>query len=265
MDNYPKISVIIPTFNRTNFLTEAIDSLMNQNYPALEVILVDGGSDKICLDKIKEKEDLFNIFISEKDFGMWHALNKGILEATGDFIFLLNSDDLIEDNAFLTVGKFLKDNEDIDLLYGDASRIDENGNLIGCHKTQEFNLKDLLIKSNYIPTQSCFIRRKCFAYVGLFDTSLIWNGDWDMWKRIALTKKFRIAHIDCILGKWRLYKNTLSYGGGSKEYYHKYLETLKNTRKYSDYIITVLEIKLLPHIIIGLLGLKEFLSSIKKR
>ena len=265
-NNLPRISVIMPTFNASCFIREALTSIQIQNYSELELIIIDAGSNDNTLSIVQEFKSLNPIIISEKDFGLMHAVNKGVMTATGDFINWLNADDLYFENALLKVGTYLSNHPDVDLLYGDAAHIDENGKFLKWHNAQAFNKKKLLNQRCYVPCQATFFKKSALSYIGLFDTSLLWAGDWDMWKRFAINDdKFNIKFLDEKIGKWRIHRNTISYGGGSKIYMKQVLESMKSIRKYKTVPITRLEIKLLPHILVGFFGLRVFLRNLRDK
>jgi glycosyltransferase involved in cell wall biosynthesis len=260
----PRISVVMPTFNALEFVREALTSIRIQNYPDLELIIVDGGSKDNTLSVVNEFKDLNPIIVSEKDFGLIHAVNKGVMIATGDYINWLNADDLYFENALLKVGTFLSKHPNVDLLYGDAAHVDKDGKFLKWHKAQVFNKDILLNQRCYVPCQATFFKRSSLAYIGLFDTSLLWAGDWDMWKRFAINDdKFRIEFLDEKISKWRLHRNTISFGGGSRVYFKQHLETYRSTIKYKTVLVSKLQIELIPHILVGLFGLRVFLRKLR--
>ena len=95
---YPKISVIVPSFNQGDYIEETILSILEQNYPEIELIIIDGGSTDNSLEIIKKYSSLIKYYISENDNGQAHALNKGFSLASGDICSYLNSDDIYLDN-----------------------------------------------------------------------------------------------------------------------------------------------------------------------
>jgi len=261
--NYPKISIIMPTFNSQVFICEALDSIRIQNYSNLEIVIVDGGSTDDTFKLIDKYSDLSPVIIKEKDFGLIHAVNKGVLKSSGEYLLWLNSDDLLFEESLLKVGKYLFEHKDIDLLYGNAAQIREDGSFIGWH-AETYNKKRLLNERCFIPCQAAFFKKAALSYIGLFDTKWLWAGDWDMWKRFAINDdKLTIKFLDEKIGKWRLHRNTISYGGGSKTMLKQSLEIIRSTRKYSTVLLTSLEIKQIPFIIVGLLGLRKVLRSLR--
>ena len=108
---YPKISVVIPSFNQGSFIEETILSILKQAYPNLELIIIDGFSTDNTLEIVKKYSDSINYFVSEKDNGQAHALNKGFQIASGDICSYLNSDDIYLDNIFWKIAEEYKNNK----------------------------------------------------------------------------------------------------------------------------------------------------------
>jgi glycosyltransferase involved in cell wall biosynthesis len=117
---YPKISIITPSFNQGKFLEETILSIISQKYPSLEFIIIDGGSTDESVEVIKKYGQHITYWISEKDNGQAEAINKGFEKATGEIITWLNSDDLYEKDALLTIGKMFAESPDVDFIFGDC-------------------------------------------------------------------------------------------------------------------------------------------------
>lgn len=259
----PFFSIVMPVFNGEAFIKEALDSILNQEFQDIEIVITDGGS----TDKTPQIIQSFNSpkirYFVGKDAGLNHAVNKGLLLAKGKFILWLNSDDFLYPNCLNKVFSVLN-NADIDVLYGNTDHVNADGTFMRSHGAVEYDFKTLVNKKNYIPTQSCFFRREILSYVGLFDCSLVWCGDWDMWKRIASAKKYKFYYLNENLSAWRHHLNTITSKGGSKELYKRSVEVLKNSRKYSTQIISSIEIQNLPYLIVGFLGLREIWRKLKK-
>lgn len=111
MNSLPKISIVIPSFNQGEFIEETILSIISQEYPNLELIVIDGGSSDNTIDIIKKYENSIHYWISEKDNGQSHAINKGLKLATGQLHSFLNSDDLLMPNSLFEVAKAFSNNE----------------------------------------------------------------------------------------------------------------------------------------------------------
>ena len=262
----PKISIIMPVFNGALYLEQAIQSVIEQNYPNLEFIIIDGGSTDNSLQIIEKYKDQISVVLSENDFGLNHAVNKGILLSTGDYIGWLNSDDYYYENALVRIGDFLRKNPETGLIYGDAAHVDANGNFLSWHEAIPFDKSKLLHVRDYIPCQACFFKRAALAYIGLFDTNLKWCGDWDMWKRFAVSGKFKIEFIDEKIGAWRLHGNTITSGANSsRQMYLRAIENFNSSRKYSEKLLSRIELVQIPFMVVGFLGLRQFLKKIRDK
>src|SRR5450759_2806690 len=119
-----KISVITPSYNQGQFLEETILSVINQNYPNLEYFIIDGGSTDNSIEIIKKYEKHLTYWVSEKDNGQAHAINKGFKKATGDIVCWINSDDLLIQGAINTISNYFSRNPDVQFINGYTLRID---------------------------------------------------------------------------------------------------------------------------------------------
>ena len=119
--DWPKISIITPSYNQGIFIEETILSVLDQNYPNLEYIIMDGGSTDNTVDIIKKYEDRITYWISEKDNGQSDAINKGFHKSTGDILHWLNSDDVLVPRALNMLVEYLSNNPDIICLKPDSA------------------------------------------------------------------------------------------------------------------------------------------------
>lgn len=127
---WPKVSVVTPSFNQTQFLEKTILSVLNQNYPNLEYIIIDGGSTDGSVEIIKKYEKYLAYWVSEKDDGQADAIGKGFMKATGEILAWLNSDDYYLPGTLHRVAREFKQ-ANYDLIYGDEILVDENDVVIG--------------------------------------------------------------------------------------------------------------------------------------
>jgi glycosyltransferase involved in cell wall biosynthesis len=182
------ISIITPCLNRAEFVSEAIESVLNQNYPHFEHIIVDGGSTDGTLE-ILEKFPHMKV-VSEPDLGMYDAINKGLRLATGDIIGFLNTDDFYEKGIFSTVVEEFKCDHKLDAILGCATLFDqdESGLYFKQRIFPSYHQEKLLYNLTFgVPIfNAWFFRRKIFDLTGLFDIKYKIAGDREFLIRLAL-------------------------------------------------------------------------------
>jgi len=207
-DAWPMISVVMPSFNQGQFIREALDSILAQKYPNLEVIVMDGQSTDATVEILKSYGDKIN-WVSEKDKSQSDAINKGLRKARGEIIAWLNSDDVYFENTFLTIGRYFAEHPDVTWLYGRAVILDRDSEEIRGWVTRYKNFflerysYDGLIAQNTISQMAVFFRRKIVDEIGYIDESLQFAMDYDYWLRIG--RKYRPSYIPQYFGKFRLH------------------------------------------------------------
>lgn len=154
-----KISIITPSFNQADFLDEAIRSVLNQDYPDLEYIVVDGASTDGSVGIIKEHAERLTSWLSEIDAGQADAINKGFARATGEIVAWLNSDDVYLPETLARVAKLFEENPDAGMIYGDVLSIDGEGNPINVQRFAQYTLEDLMA-FKIISQPGVFMRRE---------------------------------------------------------------------------------------------------------
>lgn len=203
--NFPKISIITPSFNQGNYLEDTILSVINQKYPNLEYIIIDGGSTDNSIDIIRKYEEKIDYWVSEKDDGQSDAINKGLKRATGDIVAWLNSDDLYLDDTLNAISKIFSENPHVDLIYGDVLNFNENTGEESVWVVHEFEPLDFL-KRTYIHQPAVFWRNAVHNDVGYLDTSLYYQMDYDFWMRIFFKKE--TLKINKSLAKFRIHDSS---------------------------------------------------------
>lgn len=199
----PSISIVTCSFEQGRFLPETIRSVIEQRYPHLQYIVIDGGSKDGSVDIIKRHSDHIDYWVSEKDRGQTHALRKGFARARGDVLGWLCSDDLLLPGALARVGQFFAENPRVGAVYGNSIWIDASGKAIRTKREPRFNRFVFLHDHNYIPQPSMFWRRELYEQIGGLDERFNLAMDSDLWER--LSRVTQIAHIDDFLSCMRYY------------------------------------------------------------
>ena len=214
-----KISIVTPSLNQGKFIEEAILSVLNQDYPNFEYIIVDGGSEDetLCILKKYSSKTGKLRWISERDRGQSDALNKGLRMVTGDVIGWLNADDRYLPGCFQRVVKFFKENPEVDIVYGDYRFINEVGNIIKLRKEIDFNLFVLkYLHVLYIPSTATFFRRRIIDDGNFLKDDYRYAMDYEFFLRIAL-KGYRFAHIGEYLADFRWHPESKSTKAAKKQ------------------------------------------------
>ena len=185
MEQYSKISIVTPNFNGATYLERTITSVINQHYPNLEYIIIDGGSTDGSVEIIKKYEKKIAWWTSEKDKGQTDAINKGFARVTGEILAWINSDDTYEPGAISAAVKYWQEHPNVGMVYGDCNFINESGKVIGKFNSAQTNHK--LIRQGYvhIPQQTMFFRADLWKQVGPLDPSFYFAMDYDLWTRIS--------------------------------------------------------------------------------
>lgn len=200
---WPKISVITPSYNQAEFLEATLQSVVRQQYPNVEHIVIDGGSTDGSVEVIRRYEDKLAYWISERDQGQTDALVKGFNKATGDILCWLNSDDLFEPWTLHEVTCFFEDNPTARAVYGDSTWIDLKGKVIRPKKEHHFNRFIWLYDHDYLPQPSTFWRAELYEKVGGLDRTFDLAMDSDLWIRFADVVDF--YHVRRPWSKMRFY------------------------------------------------------------
>ena len=204
--NLPKISIITPSYNQGEFIEETIRSVLSQNYPKLEYIVVDGGSTDVTVDILRKYDHSITSWISEPDTGQSDALNKGFSIATGDIIGWLNSDDTYLPGVLHKVARLFND-PDIDILMSEYyAFMNENGEVYeykkNVYKDRTSLIRFWLTRGMTINQPCVFFRRKLIENMRpVIDVSLTYAMDYDLWLRLSRNAPFYIAP-----GHWANYR-----------------------------------------------------------
>ncbi len=191
MQTLPLVSIVTPSFNQARFLEETIRSVLAQDYPRLEYLIVDGGSTDGSVEIIRRYADRLAWWVSEPDQGQTDAINKGFARARGEILAWLNSDDTYEPHAVREAVAFLQAHPEVGLVYGDANYIDEHGHVMGRFPAAQTDYARLRRGYVHIPQQAAFFRAALWRQVGPLDPSFYFAMDYDLWVRLAKISEIR--------------------------------------------------------------------------
>ena len=201
----PKVSIVTPSFNQARFIEETIRSVLLQDYPNLEYIIIDGGSSDNTLKIIEKYKKWITYWVSEADRGQSHAINKGFAQASGEVFGWLNSDDYFHHDALYTLLSLRQKHPDAVAWAGACRDVDINGNRLKKRSPMVGNKKEYgnWSRDAWIPQPSCLFDAKTFNDVGKIDENLDFVMDVDLWMRLAERGNF-IA-VDEIVSYARMY------------------------------------------------------------
>lgn len=200
----PTVSIVTPSYNQGPYIEETIRSVLGQESPGLEYIVVDGGSTDDTLEILRKYEAHLR-WLSEKDRGQADAINKGFRAARGEILGWLNSDDTYLPGAIRKVVEYFRTHPDVDMVYGEGYHVDEGGEVIERYSTEPFDRRRLA-EVCFICQPAAFFRARVFREVGPLDASLSYALDYDYWMRIAA--RCRIGHLNEYLANSRLHRGT---------------------------------------------------------
>jgi glycosyltransferase involved in cell wall biosynthesis len=208
---WPRISIITPSYNQAEFIEETIRSILLQNYPNLEYIIIDGGSTDRSLEIIRKYDRWITYWKSEPDYGQSQAINKGFKICTGDLVNWICSDDMLCKNALLSLAEQFK-NTTHALFIGKGVRIDQNSKIIDeINPSAIKNISELLDIKNYwrksesIMQQSCFYPIKAVTNSGYLNEKNHYSMDYELWGRILMTD-IRVVRFNSEIGMFRWYR-----------------------------------------------------------
>ncbi len=218
-----KISIVTPSFNQGQFLESTILSVLDQEYPDLEYIIIDGGSTDSSLDVIRKYTDRLSYWVSEPDEGQSHAINKGWSMATGDIVAWINADDVYCPGAFSCVANAFENNPDAVMVIGSGASYDITLSRQLLHKPPELDPRRMIETCGGGPIQpAVFMKKKVFEEAGPLRQDLHYILDWEYWIRAGLYyPPDRIAMIDTTLAinrEWPRTKTNTGAAGICKEH-----------------------------------------------
>ena len=200
---YPRISIVTPSYNQGIFLEETIRSVLLQGYPNLEYVVMDGGSDDHSVEIIKKYEPFLSHWASERDSGQTNAINKGLSYISGEIFTWLNSDDVYTPNVLTHIAKAFSKNK-FSLCYGKCEFVDAEGDFLSSWPYVENLALPTVLEKNLVPQPSCFLSTQSIRESGSLDERLQYAFDYEYWVRLLL-KGAKAISIPVVLSKYRLH------------------------------------------------------------
>ena len=250
----PVVSIITVVYNNDRSISDAIKSVVSQDYPSIEYIVIDGGSTDGTVDLVSKYSDNISLFVSESDDGIYDALNKGVRLSSGKYIGILHSDDVYSDRSVISDMVSELSKSDVDLGFSNLVIVDkESGKILRYYVSSFF--KRWLFRTGWMPPHpTCVYKRSLHDEFGLYSTDFKLAGDFDFLSRVFYKGNISWVHLDRITVEMR------SGGASNSGVSSKYLaaseinRSLKSNRIFSlpifqvlRYFIRALEFVLRPN------------------
>lgn len=204
MTQLPVVSIVTPSYNQAQFLEATICSVLEQDYPHIEYIIIDGGSTDGSVDIIRKYAERLAYWVSAKDAGQSDAINKGLARTTGQILGWLNSDDCYLPRCVSTIVECFEQYSDAGMIYGQVEIIDEHGRRTGRLSSRPYTFADQLTQRMIIPQPAAFWRREVMDTAGLLRQDLHYAMDFEYWIRIG--RRYRIVGVPRTMAQYRVSK-----------------------------------------------------------
>lgn len=208
----PRVSIVTPSYNAAPYLRAAIESVLAQDYPEIEYLVMDGGSDDGTVELLKSYGGKFR-WVSERDAGQSDAIARGFEMTGGAIIGWLNADDLLKPGAVTAAVEAFQARPEAAVVYGDADFIDCEGRFIApCSVVEPYSRQRLLYYGDYLIQPASFFTREAYQAVGGLDRSLHWAMDWDLWLKLA--ERYPFVYLPREMASYRWLGSNKSAEGG---------------------------------------------------
>ena len=212
MQDGPNVSIVTPALNAARFIEETIQSVLAQDYPSLEYIIMDGGSTDGTAEIVRRYAGRLR-YVSAPDQGAADAVNRGFRLSRGSILAWINADDVYLPGAVRRAVNCLNEHPEAAAVYGDARWVDASGQPLGSYPTFDFD-SELLSQECFICQPACFFRRPALDAAGALDTRLQFAFDYDLWIRMA--REHRLLHLPAELAVSRMYPHNKTLGQRSR-------------------------------------------------
>ena len=201
-----KVSIITITYNSSATVEDTLKSVVSQDYPNIEYLIIDGKSKDNTLQIVDKYKDKITKIVSEKDKGLYDALNKGIGLATGDIVGMLHSDDLYASNHVISdIVKTFENNKDAEGVYADLVFVDRNdiNKTTRTWESGDYEEGDFL--NGWMPPHpTFFVKKECYERYGVFNTTLRLSADYELMLRMIHKNKIKLAYLPKVVVKMRM-------------------------------------------------------------
>lgn len=233
MQQPPLVSVVTPSLNAAGFLEETIQSVLAQDYPRIEYLVIDGGSTDGTLAILERYQALYRgrlEFVSAPDGGAADAINRGFRKSRGEILAWLGADDLYLPGAISAAVAALAEDPAAAAVYGEGQWIDSAGQVLGRYPTASPYSAAAFRRECSICQPACFLRREAVEAVGGLDASLHWAFDYDLW--IRLSQRYSFRAIPQYLAQSRMHPANKSLGGKQR----MFEESIQLLRRHYGYV-----------------------------
>ena len=228
VEEYPVVSIVTPSYNMGRFIRQTIDSVLTQDYPHIDYIVMDAASKDDTVEILKSYGDRLR-YESKPDKGQAHAVNKGFEVSKGRIFTFLNADDTYLPGAVGAAVKSMLANPSMGVVYGEANYVQEDGTNIGRYPTLPFDV-ETLNRCCFICQPAAFMWSDVFQTAGSLNPDLHFALDYDLWMRIA--KSHPMLKIDEVLATSRMYRENKTLGKRRPVY----MEIMSATKTHYGYV-----------------------------
>ncbi len=203
----PLVTIITPVYNRASLIEETIQSILSQDYPNIEYIVLDDGSNDDTPKVLKKYKDRI-ILVSHANRGETRTVNKGLSTAKGEFIVIVNSDDPLLPHAITHAVEFMQKHPSVLVGYPDVKRIDDTSKVIDVGRVHEYDFLYMISYQHCIVGPGAFMRAKALSLVKGRDLSFTYVADFEFWLRLSMFGQF--ARIPKVLATFRVHRGSQS-------------------------------------------------------
>ncbi len=205
----PRVSIITPSYNQAQYLEQCIVSVLEQDYPNIEYIIMDGGSSDGSVEIIKKYAHRLAYWVSQPDGGQSAAINAGLRRSTGEIWAWMNADDAYLPGAVSKAAAWLFEHPEHDIIYGDCIEIDANGANLHYRQSKKIEPSKMMTDGIHIPSGSTFIRRRVREHIGNLNESLHYVMDIEYWLRAFLKVSF--GYVPETLSQYRIHAKAKTF------------------------------------------------------